>query len=360
MVLVSLTATHVDQKWVDEMSKICEQVHPIPLSRPRSVRNVAMGLLKGLPMNVSYFYNTTIERQIKRIYREVNPDFTYVQLIRMALYARSFKGAKAIDYMDAFSLRVERRLSLRESLRWFWKFEKRRLASFEARVSDWFAHRFVIAPTDATYLEANGVSKMTLLKNGVDTDFFRPNDHLEKPYDIAFVGNMSYHPNIVAAQFLVNKILPVLKKTYPSIRVLIAGARPSSSVKKLAGAGVAVSGYLPDIRSAYQSAKIFVAPIFVGSGLQNKILEAMAMGMPCVTTPIVAKPIQAPKRLVQQANNVGQFVDQITQFIEDEELLELVRLEARHFVKEHFSWIGSCTPLAKLLKEESVVEKESK
>ena len=319
-----------------------------------------MGIFRGLPINVSYFYSPMIGRQIKKIFHEVNPDWTYVQLIRMALYAKSLSSAKAIDYMDAFSLRVERRLALGESARWFWKFERDRLASFEVKVSDWFGHRFVIAPTDGSHLEEKGVSKMTLLRNGVDTDFFRPNNHLEKPYDIAFVGNMSYHPNIVAAQFLVDRILPILKDSYPSISVLIAGARPSAAVKKLAGAGVAVSGYLPDIRSAYQSAKIFVAPIFVGSGLQNKILEAMAMGMPCVTTPIVAKPIQAPERLVQSAKTAEEFVSKITHLIEDEELLELVRLEARHFVSEHFSWIGSCAPLAELLQKESVVEKESK
>ena len=86
----------------------------------------------------------------------------------------------------------------------------------------------------------------------------------------------------------------------------------------------------------------------------------MAMGMPCVTTPIVAKRIQAPKRLVQQANTVDEFVQRIVDLIEDDELLDLVRLEARHFVTEHFSWIGSCAPLEQLLQGETVVEKEVK
>ena len=357
VILISLTEPHFDLQWVHEMEQICSKVYHFPLNRIRSVWQVFRGLFTGTPANVSYFYHPNIRSKIVKIFEEERPDFTYVQLIRMATYARGLPGPKALDYMDAFSLRVARRLKISKSNNWFWKLEQRRLAVYEGRVSRWFDHHFVIAERDRAELMQNGVLRPILLRNGVDTDFFAPTNHHEKPYDIAFVGNMSYHPNIVAAHYLVQELLPLLKQEDPSIRILIAGARPSASVKKLAGPGVAVSGYLPDIRSAYQSARIFVAPIFVGSGLQNKILEALAMGIPCVTTSIVAQPIGAPGRIVRQADNAIEMKKHIIQLLSVDQPMAAIREEARFFVQTHFSWPGSCAPLGKLLGEEIVVEK---
>jgi glycosyltransferase involved in cell wall biosynthesis len=130
--------------------------------------------------------------------------------------------------------------------------------------------------------------------------------------------------------------------------VLIAGAAPSKEVLELASPSVTVSGYVPDIRSAYRSGKIFLAPIFAGSGLQNKILEAMAMGLPCVTSVQVAQAIGAPAHVVQTGDDALDFIRLAETLLDDEKLCMKIAKEGRHFVETKFDWHSCCYPLAKL------------
>jgi glycosyltransferase involved in cell wall biosynthesis len=122
--------------------------------------------------------------------------------------------------------------------------------------------------------------------NGVDTEYFKaeavkPEPAPQPPYSVVFTGNMSYAPNVDAARFLVEEVMPTVWKSFPDAKVLIAGADPRPSVRALANKGpkgcVTVSGRMDDIRDAYTSAAVFVAPMRIGSGMQNKLLEAMSM-----------------------------------------------------------------------------------
>ncbi|MBK8504447.1 MAG: glycosyltransferase [Saprospiraceae bacterium] len=185
------------------------------------------------------------------------------------------------------------------------------------------------------------------MRNGVDTNFFRPTE-IDKKYDLVFVGNMSYHPNILAAHYLVTEIAPLLREGLPSLSILIAGANPTHAVWKLAAEGVEVSGYVTDIRHAYASARIIVAPIFVGSGVQNKILEAMAMEIPCVTSPQVVEAIGGINDLVFQATNPEEYRNLIEKLLsEPGERLKMGK-KSRQYIEEHLSWEICCKPLDKL------------
>lgn len=113
----------------------------------------------------------------------------------------------------------------------------------------------------------------------------------KKKYDVTFVGNMNYPPNIDSACFLVREIMPLVWKELPHAKVTIAGANPHPKVKTLQSERVSVSGWIDDIRECYAATRVFVAPMRMGTGLQNKLLEAMAMGIASVTTPISAAPL---------------------------------------------------------------------
>ena len=126
-------------------------------------------------------------------------------------------------------------------------------------------------------------NQISVVPNGIDTVFFRR----QKPVDssssasptLLFSGNMSYPPNVDAAVQLVKHILPLVQT--PNVRVLIAGTQPVPAVLRLASEQVEITGWIPDIREAYGQADVFVAPLRIGTGQQNKILEAMAMELPC-------------------------------------------------------------------------------
>ena len=164
----------------------------------------------------------------------------------------------------------------------------------------------------------------------------------EKSYDVVFCGNMQYKPNVDASRFLVNNIMPIVWKRYPQTRVMLAGATPKPSVRQLAGNRVTVTGSVDDIRPCYAQSRIFIAPMRLGSGLQNKLLEAMSMGIPCITTPIANDSLHATDHHeVLIGTDAQQLADCIIQLLENPDLCKQLADNASVFVRQNFSWEAS-------------------
>jgi polysaccharide biosynthesis protein PslH len=154
-----------------------------------------------------------------------------------------------------------------------------------------------------------------------------------------FVGNMGYPPNVAAATTLAHRILPLIQRRRPSTDLLIAGARPNRSVRRLAGPQVEVTGWMDDIRTGYRRGRVLVAPLVIGAGQQNKILEAMAMGVPCVTTELVNNAIGAePGREILLASSVPEFAERSLELLESAERRREVADAALAFARREFSW----------------------
>jgi glycosyltransferase involved in cell wall biosynthesis len=150
---------------------------------------------------------------------------------------------------------------------------------------------------------------------------------------------MGYVPNVEGARYLVQEILPLLLRQFPAIKVLIAGARPTALVQSLASDNVTVTGWVEDIREAYASAKLFVAPLFLGSGQQNKILEAMAMKIPCVTSTLVNNAIGAtPNEAIVLADDKVAFAKQITTLLQHPNHIDAISTAGLAYVQKHYSW----------------------
>lgn len=162
---------------------------------------------------------------------------------------------------------------------------------------------------------------------------------------------MSYAPNVDAARFLVQQVMPIVWETMPHATVLLAGADPKHAVRSLASDRVTVSGHLPDIRSAYASARIFVAPMRIGSGMQNKLLEAMSMGLPCVTTSIAATPLHAtPLEHLLVGDSAEEIADRIVK-LDNEEIYRSIADGGHRLVQQHFSWSAAVQPLEDIFNE---------
>ena len=160
---------------------------------------------------------------------------------------------------------------------------------------------------------------------------------------------MSYAPNVDAACWLVKDIMPLVWPHIPNATVLLAGADPKPAVRALAGSKVIVSGRLDDIRTAYASATVLVAPMRIGSGMQNKLLEAMSMGLPCVTTSLAATPLgTTPSEHLLIGDTAQEIADQIVR-LGDNELRDTIAAAGHRFVQEHHSWPAAVEPLEKLL-----------
>lgn len=346
LVLVALTHREVSAEDRREVEALCEKTYEIPVSHGRCLRQALSGFLRGTPVTVAYFFHQALKAKVQKIIAEENPDHVYCQLIRMAGYAEGVAVPKSIDYMDSFSLRASRRARQnRFALKWFWDLEARLLQQYERQTYRWFDHHFVISQVDQEEFIGTGMHRLEIVRNGVDTRFFSPNSEVTPDVDLVFIGNMSYHPNVMAAKFLVKKIAPLLWKKHPDLRILIAGADPTREVKMLAEKRVEVSGFVPDIRTAYQRGKIFVAPIFAGSGLQNKILEALSMGVPCITSAIVQQSISGSDGIVLVAEDEQSFVNRISTLLGDDTERAVLAKKGREVVENNYAWASACKPL---------------
>ena len=339
VVLIALTDKTTSEEHIEELAHFAK-IYTVKITTFEKGVNLLKGWAKGLPLSVANFSNYNYQQEINYILQEEKPDVVYCQLIRMAEYVKGFEGKKILDYQDAFSENMRRRAKKANFLlRILFEHEAKRLAEYEAKAYHFFQKHFIISESDKAALSFSEKTSIEICQNGIDTDFFKTNDKVEKKYDVVFVGNLGYHPNIEAAQFIVNEIVTKLKKTKPNIKILLAGARPSTAVKNLASENVTVQGWLDDIRDAYNDGKIFVAPLFQGSGQQNKVLETMAMQVPCITTSIVNASTGAiENESILIADDADAFCEKIILLLENKNVYNTLKNNALQLVLNNFSW----------------------
>lgn len=340
IILLSLAESPISDSSLKHIQGFCKTVHVFPLQKNKVTFNALKAFLLKTPLEVGYFFDKKIKSQIQKIIHIEKPDHIFCQLIRMSEYVRELPYPKTLDYMDAFSLGMYRRAENSSWLaRYFLKKDAQRIATYEAEVFDDFNQHTIISLQDRNHLSFLKKEKIHVLPNGVDIDFFKPHPEVNQKYDLAFIGNMGYYPNVQAAIFLGKKILPKLLLKNNQLQLLIAGARPDAAVKNLANKNITISGWVEDIRMAYASAKIFIAPIFHGRGQQNKILEAMAMGIPCITSDQVNKAIGAiPNKSILIANDVESCQEQISLLLENDGFREQLSKNGLDFIQKNFSW----------------------
>ena len=346
--LISLNDQKLHPDAETEMLKYCQAIHIIRLPKLAIFWNIIKAFFKGKPLQIGYFYNARAHLQIKSIIANVAPNHIYGQLVRVAEYIKEENISKTLDFQDALSEGVHRRSDKAKGLKKIiFKMEYQRLAKYEASILPLFNYTTIITSQDRDLIKSPNKDEIIVVPNGVDMQFFKPMEQ-EKIYDVVFTGNMSYPPNILAAKFLVNDILPILQESRNDIRILIAGALPHPSVKVLASESVTVSGWLDDIRTAYASSRVFVAPMQIGTGLQNKLLEAMAMKIPSVTSDLANAALRAKADLdikVAPSEDKQVYAKHILELLKDSELATKQADAAYNFIKNNYSWESSVETL---------------
>ena len=344
VLLIAITDEDISKAHLDIVSSYVHEVKILKLSKVRQTFSLLKSVFSKKPFQVAYYYDAQVARKIRLLAESFEPDHIYCQLTRMSEYVRYLPYPKTLDYMDALGIGMERRAEVVRGLyASLYKKEAARLKSYEREVYSSFDHHTIISVQDAKQLTDRDIH---IIPNGIDTDFFSPID-VNKNYDIGFVGNMGYPPNIDAAEYLVKKIVPLLHK---KTKVIIAGARPDKRVKQLASSSVRITGWMDDVRLAYAETSIFVAPLWLGTGQQNKILEAMAMGIPCVTSSSVNNAIGAEiGKEILIADNEKSFAEAINSLANDTELYSTIRRNALTFVRDTYSWKQSVDTLTRIM-----------
>lgn len=351
--LISITDKDVPAEDQAELAKLCEEIHIFNLPKWKSAAGISKNFLGKIPLQVSYFYDRTIHGSIKEIMASFSPDVAFFQLVRTALYAQDCEVPAVLDFMDSFSTIAERDAQFSSGIRKvIFKKEAKKLKKFEAEIAEHFEGMTVISKNDKMLM---GLDSLQVISNGVDIDYFKPDNDF-KEFDICFVGNLGYAPNQRAVEMLVKKILPRIRFKKPNVSLLIAGARPTHKIKSMSDSHISVMGDLEDIRMAYSLCKVFVAPIFTGAGQQNKILEAIAMGLPCVTSSIVNSSIEANPSEIKIGFSVDDFVRHTIDLLYDKNLYLQQSDSGLAMVKSRYSWNSQVAKLDQYLKEISQIK----
>lgn len=342
--LVCLTREKVSQKELDVVHQLCKEIKVVHLSRSSVLSNMISGTMMGNePVQTHYFRSEEMKQAIEEMVLRVRIDVCFVQLLRLIFNIPfHLPCSYYLDYMDAFSAGMAKRISVS---RWYEKpfvqLEQERLYWYEKDVKDRFDGYSIITQQDADLLN---IPDIDVVPNGVDESFFQIED-VPKKYDLIFTGNMGYHPNIQAAKYLVREIKPLLEKKGYRLKICIAGKRPAAEVRALASEDVEVTGFVEDIRTYLWQSKLFAAPLFTGSGLQNKLLEAMAARIPVITTELANAALGAKDgKEVSIGHDAESFATNIAQLMDDTALRQSVGVQGCDYVKQHYDW-KACTDI---------------
>ena len=350
VILCALNDSYLHEDAEKVLSAYAKHVYIINISKISIFFHLITTLFSKKPLQVGYFYNKRTERIIHSLIEKHKPDHIYCQLIRVAEYVKGIPIPKTLDYQDVFSKNVERRLAGAAFYsRPFLNMEYKRLLRYEHDIFGEFDNKVIISIPDRDFIPHPDKDQIVVVRNGVDTLFFLPMER-EKEYDLVFTGNMGYPPNINAAEFLAHKIMPLLLLSKPDIRILIAGANPNLRVSVLKSDNIDVSGWVPDMRECYARAKIFIAPMQIGTGLQNKLLEAMAMQIPCITSPLANQALLAKdNEEILIAEKAETYARHILFLLDNPEKADKIAKAGYDYVLKNFSWEAETEKIEKLI-----------
>jgi sugar transferase (PEP-CTERM/EpsH1 system associated) len=339
--LVTLAQDGLGREAADHHGSLCAGVHALP-GGPDPKR-AARTLVNGLPMLVNLFLDDGIARRLERIQADVRPDLVHVQSIRMAEYFRHGRGPKVLDLTDADSLNAARRAELESPLRKLaYGFEARLLRRYERQLLRDFPRVLVVSPDDAAHLPAQP-ERVVVNANGVGLARMDLAAASAPPgrRALVFHGTMSYFPNVDAIVHFARAIFPRLRALFPDLELRVVGRWPAPEVRALHdGRSVVVTGEVDDIVPELRSALVGVYPLRAGTGIQNKVLEALACGLPAVVSPRVAAGFEhlRPGSHYLLARNDDEWVERVARLVEDAGERRRLATAGPDAIFDHYSW----------------------
>jgi len=337
-----------EDDWVDDadLRAACHAVEIVPLSRSRTLVNGLRTLATRQPLQLAYAHSPAAEDRVGAIARAGRFDVVHIEHLRgVRLAARVGHLPRVWDAVDCISsLFAETAANAPgRAQRAMARLDLRRTRRFEASAPRQFDATLVTSPADAEAfrrLSGDGTDdRVTVLPNGVDTTYFTPASDSRRDA-VIFTGKLSYHANAAAALRLVTRIMPLVWAAHPDTPVVLAGKDPPDVLKALAAdSRVTVTGFVPDMRPTFAQAVVAACPLVYGAGIQNKVLEAMASGVPVVTTPSAAAALSAtPGRECRIASDDEAFAAEIRLLLDDRARAGAVGLAGRAYVERAHQW----------------------
>jgi len=358
--------TFVDdpQDWAHRsaLEPLCATSCFVPLEPRRAKLRSLSGLVRRQALSLSYYRDRAMTRWVDRVLAERPISAVLVFSSTMAPYVQSAIGCRRVlDFVDVDSDKW-RQVAQRSGLpmRWVYSREARKLLCAERRLARDFDASVFVSEAEADFFRAaapESAERVHAIGNGVDADYFDPKVEHTDPYNgqgarqIVFTGVMDYSANVDAVSWFVRAVLPLVREAVPGAALAIVGTRPTARVSALAEEpGVMVTGSVDDVRPYTRHAAVAIAPMRIARGIQNKVLEALAMGRPVVMTPQAAAGLVATDSDVAcVAVEPDDFARAVVDAMTRSHTTESVSERARAYVRRHYSWAARFDELLALM-----------
>lgn len=353
--LACLSREDVSPKQLLPLREYCREIYVARAGGRGVWLRTAAGCTLGRSITEGYYDNRNLRRQLQEWSRKRRFDLVFGYSSAVLDYVLSVpSGAKLIDLVDVDSLKW-RSYSQDSSwpLSWLYGREAAKVARIERQAISLCDAALLISQAEARCAPAQD-PRLKVVANGVDTEFFQPfQTPASATPSLVFAGTMDYRPNAEGVCWFANNVWRRLKHNHPSLELRIVGRNPTKPVRLLGRlAGVVVTGSVPDVRPYFSSAQVAIAPLRMARGVQNKVLEAMAMARPVVASPPALEGLDLQGcPAVFQADLPAQWRRAIGDLLGDPRRCGELGLEARRWVQQRYAWAACMQPLLGLCQE---------
>ena len=358
-----------DWRHVGRLEALCGQCHFARLNGTRAKLRSLAGLFRGEALSLPYYRDAGLAHWVRALGADNELDGVFVFSSAMAQYASELPPSgirRIIDFVDVDSRKWQLFAETQSRpLRWIYEREARRLLDHDRAVAGAFDASLFVSQSEAEIfreLAPETAQKIHHLDNGVNTDYFSPDRAYETPYEdatinVVFTGTMDYWPNVQAVIWFADHVWPRVHSAVPLARFVIVGAKPVPAVSSLARRpGIAVTGRVPDVRPYLAHGAVVVVPSRISPGVQNKVLEAMAMAKPVIATAqaLEGLDVAAGREVLVAADGDG-FSEALVRLLTSGEPSGLGdRAHAR--VRAGYDWATGLRALASLLEDAPVAQ----
>lgn len=347
LTLLSICQTRAEMEAQLPEDSPFSEVHRIHLPKWRSYVNALLALVTGHSMQLAYYKSSEFRRAVDKM--QGSHDYLLCHLVRTAPYADSFNGTKVLELTDHIPLTYARSSAIKEksfSLRGLiYTLEQARVDRAQNQLAPHFDLITFVSDVDRTmFLESSGKSpdKVVTFSNGVNLN--------ERPYRnhrdgkiVTFIGNLKAMPNTDAVSHFITSILPVIHLSDPEVKFRIVGPVDAGFKARFEGSHVQFIGPVPDLAQAVEDCVLGVCPVRIGAGVQNKMLDYMALGIPAITTRIGAEGLDGDAFVV--ADSPNEFAAAVLSLLNDQDLRTQLTQKGRRLMETNYSWAGRLADL---------------
>lgn len=348
-----------DLRHADQVLRWCELARLVRLVPAWARLRALAGLAGGLSLTQGYFHDRAMARWVEDLRATGGIDAVVVSSSSMAQYAADFEVPILMDFIDVDSAKWGAYADMSWApLAWLYRTEARRVLQLERRAGARAERSFFVSQRELELFRRCApveADRAEVMRNGVDASHYAPRPGIANPYEpgevpVVFTGTMDYLPNVDAVTWFAREALPLLRRRVPAVRLSIVGRHPVAAVRALAGEAVRVTGAVDDVRPWLQHAAAVVVPMRLARGVQNKLLEAMAMGRPVVAARDCAEVIDAePGRHLDVAADAAGFASAVLSQLLDPDRARRLGEAARRHVVERLDWATGLAPLDRAL-----------